>query len=422
MNRRHLEKIFLFVAILFESGAFRNVITGRTLGRGAGTSNTVVAIALVIMLITAVLALFKIRKLTEILLRHPALLFLQLYAAASIFWGLNRASTAFYVAGLLGTSLIGYYFVARLDGAERVRMLSGVLAVGIVASLIASLIAPDIAWMDFRGGSLEGVFDHKGTLGRICGLGIIVFWLQSVGAPFLKRISYYFLILLALICLFLAKSATGIVASVVMIVAIPLVLAWQRRAQAALMWTFLGAGFSVLLLAFFIVAPDTLFVILSRDSTLTGRTVLWGLSAAAWLRRPILGYSYGGFWNSAAGGDLQNVIGWQAPSAHNGALGILLDLGIVGLALACLAFFPAMVRSFRQFRKSRDVADVFAFLYLIYVLVNNLVEDEFLKRDSLDWVLIVSCICAPLASATYARFSRQTTHLQPGPAGEMVPG
>jgi hypothetical protein len=65
---------------------------------------------------------------------------------------------------------------------------------------------------------------------------------------------------------------------------------------------------------------------LGRDNTLTGRTEVWADILPARTQQPLLGYGFGSFWT-----DARRQL-YDIPTAHNGYLDILLELGEVGLA------------------------------------------------------------------------------------------
>jgi O-antigen ligase len=66
---------------------------------------------------------------------------------------------------------------------------------------------------------------------------------------------------------------------------------------------------------------------LGRDSTLTGRTEVWSDVLPEVEREPLLGHGFGSFWT-----DARRAL-YDIPTAHNGYLDILLELGVVGLGL-----------------------------------------------------------------------------------------
>ena len=69
--------------------------------------------------------------------------------------------------------------------------------------------------------------------------------------------------------------------------------------------------------------------------TLTGRLPLWLFAVEIWLKQPWLGQGLEG-WSSQALLDLVDLLGWAAPNAHNQALQVLSQAGLLGLAVMVL--------------------------------------------------------------------------------------
>ena len=75
--------------------------------------------------------------------------------------------------------------------------------------------------------------------------------------------------------------------------------------------------------------------LLTGDSSLTGRTVIWSFAETEIARSPFFGWGYQGFW--LVGPDAPSVVdapGWVKvmPNAHNGYYDVMLELGYIGLA------------------------------------------------------------------------------------------
>ncbi|UJB69157.1 O-antigen ligase family protein [Acaryochloris sp. 'Moss Beach'] len=93
---------------------------------------------------------------------------------------------------------------------------------------------------------------------------------------------------------------------------------------------------------------DSLLISAGKDPSLTGRTDLWVWALDDIGKRPWLGYGYGAFWQdfSSKAALIRYAAGWQVPSAHNGLLDLLLDLGILGVFILTLGIFRTTIQSF----------------------------------------------------------------------------
>jgi O-antigen ligase len=99
--------------------------------------------------------------------------------------------------------------------------------------------------------------------------------------------------------------------------------------------------------------------------TLTGRTPLWTELLRYAADRPWVGYGFGAFWNTDYMPAIAAVVGWNAPSGHNGFLDEVLATGIVGLVLF-LSFWAVGFAKVVMVRISRN--DAFAMWVAVVML------------------------------------------------------
>jgi exopolysaccharide production protein ExoQ len=90
---------------------------------------------------------------------------------------------------------------------------------------------------------------------------------------------------------------------------------------------------------------------LGKDPSLTGRTDIWTALMREVAERPWTGFGYQAFWGRIDPRrlDPQAETGWPVPSAHNGWIDLLIQLGwpgaiAVGLAVL-VAFLTTLFRS-----------------------------------------------------------------------------
>jgi O-antigen ligase len=99
----------------------------------------------------------------------------------------------------------------------------------------------------------------------------------------------------------------------------------------------LGLG-SIPIVILLVTAPDFIFNLMGKDSSLTGRSWIWPYVIDQISEKPLLGWGYCAFWSAA------NPIAWQISqavagdnwwvmtitNAHNGMLEMLLEIGFLG--------------------------------------------------------------------------------------------
>lgn len=188
----------------------------------------------------------------------------------------------------------------------------------------------------------RGTFGHKNVM------GVFAVYSLCLILPFFRAPSRRWVVLLCVALVISTRSATA--ASGLMAV----LFAWfwiaaidgQKTSRER---QFLGvvsvfSAIAGLLLA--IGAMPALLGLYQKDLTFSGRTFIWAETLKSWKRQPIQGYGYGGVWwdgRSPVTQDLQQRIGFGAAHAHNGAIELLITVGLVGLVL----FLVLLVRVIR---------------------------------------------------------------------------
>jgi exopolysaccharide production protein ExoQ len=146
---------------------------------------------------------------------------------------------------------------------------------------------------------------------------------------------------------------------------------------------------------------------LGRDSTLTGRTELWHYSLGSAVKHPILGYGYRAFWNVSPEADrIRQVIGWDAPHAHNAYIESVLGLGVIGLTMYLIASFVAIKRAivFARFEQGKERSWPLAFL--VFTLLYGLTEAPPMSPNNLLWILFVAAACVVCRVPAYRTVPR----------------
>jgi O-antigen ligase len=140
------------------------------------------------------------------------------------------------------------------------------------------------------------------------------------------------------------------------------------------------------------IGAEQILGILGKDSSLTGRTVLWATVAAELIDRPLLGFGFQAFWlgNTAEFATVWSVVRWAPPNAHNGYLDVALSLGLTGLLLVLITIVAtgskvvAMAASV-----ARDNSRYLPALIFAYFLLSNAGESALVQQNHILWVLFV---------------------------------
>ncbi|MEM4736660.1 MAG: O-antigen ligase family protein [Nitrososphaeria archaeon] len=90
--------------------------------------------------------------------------------------------------------------------------------------------------------------------------------------------------------------------------------------------------------------------IFGKDTSLTGRDVIWLYIWSEIKKQFLLGYGYGTYW--IMGSHIIDLFtafaGWRVNEAHNGFLEILLQLGLIGFIVFVAILFKYTIKAFRN--------------------------------------------------------------------------
>jgi O-antigen ligase len=194
--------------------------------------------------------------------------------------------------------------------------------------------------------------------------------------------------------LILAQSAGSLLCFVLVA---PLVPLWRsariQGKQRLPILTAIGIGLFAAMYVF-TAHSGSVFELLGRNSSLTGRSDLWSYVWQAIMSRPLLGYGYDTFW--AGLGEALQVrmgIGWMAQRSDNGYLDLLLGIGFVGLGLVTCALVWAFRNALAYLRVERRLLAVWPITYLIFYVLHNMTESTLLARGGFpDLILMMTSV------------------------------
>jgi O-antigen ligase len=140
-------------------------------------------------------------------------------------------------------------------------------------------------------------------------------------------------------------------------------------------------------------------VVRLRDTTLTGRTMIWRYVSHAIRDRPVLGWGFAAYWDDPANvTELNRRALASIDNAHNSFVEIWLGLGTIGLALA-VAFVALGVLDHMSDVRRRGVqwSTVWSLALLAFMLVENSTE-AMIRYHSSFWVLLVAAVASGSSS------------------------
>jgi exopolysaccharide production protein ExoQ len=299
----------------------------------------------------------------------------------------------FFMLGLIGAA-------ENIDSDDFMDLLASVCFLSAIASLTLLVISPSSVSSD---NDFFGVFGYKNLLGQAMALGALA-CLHRLRARKQSRLSTLFMLLLMIFVALKSSSATSCLAIVLFCVLGTALQLMQNGGASRIAGVVLLA---LLLLAAPIVAvgSDTLFALIGKDPTLTGRTVIWTYVLPYIYQRPFLGWGYAAFWSieNPAAWEIANAINWYSPEAHNGILEILLSGGLVGAGWFVYLWFRTVRLALRCIRYDSAIA-ITCLSCCAAVLVEGVSERVLVYVDALAGVFF---ICGFFCEQTVWRAQRR---------------
>lgn len=323
---------------------------------------------------------------------------LLVFACVSAVWGQAPVETlklAAYQVILFG-SLLLFVAVAR-DATQVARWVLLAFAVVMAVNLLAVVTRP--------AGLIghQGIYFYKNTLGAAAGCAFLFGLFHLADARWRWRFVGGFTVFAALVCVLASQSKTALGLMLVgPALAVGLLVAARALRLGPFAATFamgLCAAFAVVLVAAVLGASsDDVLNATWGDTTFTGRTFIWGFALDHWAQSPWIGNGYRGFWSLGQaspkhGSEIEFIrtIG----SGHNGFVDMMLDLGVVGLALLVAfiasAYGAAGRLELRSIRHSLLYVSV-----VLFVVGRNAMESVILWSsffDNLAFLLVAFLAC-----------------------------
>jgi O-antigen ligase len=195
----------------------------------------------------------------------------------------------------------------------------------------------------------HGTFVHKNDMMTFLVIGLITVLVFERD----RRVRNGAIVLVYLLAI-LGQSGTGIGVLTVTLLAHASMRQLQRQTGKNREIFVLGvtSAWTVLVVVMLVAGP-AIVQFYGKDLTLTGRTDIWSASWTAIRERPWTGYGIGSVWADFASqptASMERAIGFRAAHAHNGALELLLETGVVGLVLWSGCFLGAMWACWRARR------------------------------------------------------------------------
>lgn len=353
--------------------------------------------------IYALIVALLIRRAREIAALWPAVLIcgaLVGLAFVSSRWSLEPDVTVRRSIALGMTMLFALYLAAAWRGPVLLRMLCWAFLLMGVASLGIVFAWPEMGvHQDVNAGTWRGVWTEKNQTGMmmftaiLAALSLLVSGARGRWLPVAT-------IAVSLVVLLGSQSKTSLLC---LFVGAGLIVGFHALRKAGpigavvLVWLgVIGAGSAI---AFFLLSPETLFALLGKDPTLTGRTEIWDSLLRRSAEQPWKGYGYAAFWGkeSMPANWVRLETDWAVPSAHQSWLEVLIQLGRIGVILVAAVYALAAVLTAARLPTLGVREGYFGAAYLAAFGVLTLSESVMMLHHNFAWALFVALMASRFA-------------------------
>ncbi len=319
-------------------------------------------------------------------------------AMVSAVWSLAPFISAYHGVQLLMTVMIALMLSLYAD-LERILQLVFVALLGCAAlSLLWFIVVPGfVLEVD---GQWKGAFSHKNVLGHmmaiLCATSAILLlsgWRPVVSAGGL---------VVAAGLLALSRSGAAVVAFGLALAPLPVVFLFRRGAILSA----LATGLVVVVVAIALLASELLQVdlvdmtldALGKDSTLTGRTILWSFGMEAFQSRPWLGFGFKGYWSSpdTTAYLLRIAVDQELWFFHNNFIEVAVAFGVIGPVLFVTGLLIAVLTAIKKALASDGFLTFWPLFMIVYVIVLALAENPLFENHSFHQLLLVTAVASQL--------------------------
>ena len=346
------------------------------------------------------LVLLRLDKLWRIWPAALILMLMVLHAYASKYWSIDPGVTTRRTVAFAMSSLFALYLGARFRGANLPRILAiSCLLMG-VASLVMVFANPTIGVHQYENAGLwRGIWYEKNQMGLVMVSGVVAAaaWLASSDN---RRVSWSMMLAWATVaaCTLLVLATQSKTSLLCLILGVGVVAGFwaMRRGGPAftVVCVWLGVVIGALIIYLVITEPAVILKALGKDPSLTGRTDIWSALMRKVAERPWTGFGYQAFWGrtSVPAEWIRRETQWPVPSAHNGWIDLLVQLGWPGAFSVGLTMALVFIVLIARVGGAGAREGYFSLAYFVVFLLLSLSESVLMTNANLPWTLLMAAL------------------------------
>ena len=344
------------------------------------------------------------------------------FATLSLAWSPVPVNAFRQIIQFFGVLLICYVVSVYAQGyVHRLYELCFFLLITVlVVSLLTVLVHPVQGKESLAGieGAWRGILEQKNTLGIASGVSLLFWVYVQTTKPLKPTIALIFLAIIVT-CLLGSRSSSSLFFGLTSLGVYLALYKDHIKAPVIFFRVFLMVllAFVLLNLIFFFYANRVISFsdiagpfsgIFGKSSDLTGRADIWVLMWQSISQHWLVGMGFASFWLGPGGPSqfISDILQWTVPTAHNGYLEILNELGVVGMCLFVLMLMGHLRNMIQIFYFDRHQASLH-FAILLVFLISNFSESTALKVTSFLQFLLFLSMFTVQAVRTHATVSIQ---------------
>jgi len=320
----------------------------------------------------------------------------------SIFWSINWEISLARWLMLLFTIITAGYIGLRYNLKEIIKSLTVFgLYILILSSLIIFFI-PKIGVMNYFSiqGAWKGLYWHKNHMGLISAFINILFLLNLVYSMQVKNKNTLFWAILYLFSLWFVYQTDTVAAYLTVIGLhglILLAIIFIKYREKLNTNHYIVFVFTVVIVSILLyINLDSVFKLLNRSPTLTGRIPMWAyLFDTYFIERQFLGYGFNAFWYvESYRVDIGLAANYPGPIliADNGFIDILMNTGYIGLILFLLFYFSVWRSVIKYSSNAKNIYEMFPLVLMSYTFIANISWSLLFENEGFFMMLVIAVL------------------------------